>query len=53
MATTNPITGDAIKSKANSKEYQDNYDLIFRSSRTREDEEHGSEEKPKEQRQQQ
>lgn len=30
MATTNPITGDVMVSKKNSKEYEDNYDLIFR-----------------------
>ncbi len=30
MATTNPITGDAIQSKVSSKEYIDNYDRIFR-----------------------
>lgn len=26
----NPITGDEIKSKINSKEYEDNYDRIFK-----------------------
>ena len=30
MATRNDITGDAIQTKVASKEYLDNYDLIFR-----------------------
>ena len=30
MATTNPITGDEIKSKSLSKEVRENYDFIFR-----------------------
>ena len=30
MASTNPITGDAIRSKMASKEYEDNFDRIFR-----------------------
>ena len=29
MATTNDITGDAIKTKAPSKQYRDNYETIF------------------------
>lgn len=29
MATTNDITGDLIKSKRNSKEFDENYDNIF------------------------
>ena len=29
MATTNDITGDEIKSKGPSKDYLDNYDLIW------------------------
>jgi hypothetical protein len=30
MVAKNDITGDSIKTKVNSKAYQDNYDLIFR-----------------------
>lgn len=30
MATTNDITGARLVSKANSKEFDDNYDKIFR-----------------------
>jgi hypothetical protein len=30
MATTNPITGDSIASRANTKEYESGYDLIFK-----------------------
>jgi hypothetical protein len=30
MATTNPTTGDYIKSKTNTKAYADNYDAIFK-----------------------
>jgi thiol-disulfide isomerase/thioredoxin len=30
MATTNPITGDEIKSKSLTKEGRENYDFIFR-----------------------
>ena len=30
MTTRNPITGDEIKSKINTKEYEDNYDRIFK-----------------------
>ena len=30
MATRNDITGDALVSRGASKEYLDNYDLIFR-----------------------
>lgn len=30
MATTNDITGDAIRSKKPSKDYEDNFDAIFR-----------------------
>ena len=29
MATKNDITGDAIKTKAPSKQYRDNYEAIF------------------------
>lgn len=29
MATINPITGDALISKKNTKEYDENYDKIF------------------------
>jgi nitric oxide reductase large subunit len=29
MATTNDVTGDAIKTKAPSKQYRDNYEAIF------------------------
>ena len=29
MVAKNDITGDSIKSRTNSKAYQDNYDLIF------------------------
>lgn len=29
MATTNPITGDALVSKLNSKEFEENFDKIF------------------------
>jgi hypothetical protein len=29
MATTNDITGASIKSKSNTKAYEDNYDRIF------------------------
>lgn len=30
MTDRNPITGDALLSKVNTKEYDDNYDRIFR-----------------------
>jgi hypothetical protein len=30
MASKNDITGDAIKSRVNSKEFEDNFDNIFR-----------------------
>ena len=30
MATKNDITGDFLVSKPNSKQFEDNYDLIFR-----------------------
>jgi len=30
MASTNGITGDSLVNKPNSKEYEDNYDRIFR-----------------------
>lgn len=30
MATTNDITGDALISKINTKEFEDNFDRIFR-----------------------
>jgi hypothetical protein len=30
MASTNGITGDSLVNKPNSKEYEDNYDKIFR-----------------------
>jgi hypothetical protein len=30
MASHNDITGDAIKSRVNSKEFEDNFDNIFR-----------------------
>lgn len=30
MATKNEHTGDSLISKTNTKEYEDNYDLIFR-----------------------
>ena len=30
MRTTNDITGDAIFSRANTKEFEDNFDAIFR-----------------------
>lgn len=33
MATTNPVTGDEIKSKPASDKYRDNYDAIFRKPR--------------------
>jgi hypothetical protein len=29
VTTTNPITGDAILSRKNNKQYEDNYDLIW------------------------
>ena len=29
MATTNDVTGDAIRTKAPSKKYRDNYEAIF------------------------
>ena len=29
MATTNDVTGDAIKTKAPNKKYRDNYEQIF------------------------
>lgn len=29
MTTMNDVTGDSIRSKAQSKKYRDNYDLIF------------------------
>lgn len=29
MATTNDVTGDAIRTKAQSKKYRDNYEAIF------------------------
>ncbi len=29
MATQNPITGDALVSRANTQKYSDNYDAIF------------------------
>jgi DNA/RNA endonuclease YhcR with UshA esterase domain len=30
MATKNDITGDSIQTKGTSKDYRDNYDIIFR-----------------------
>jgi hypothetical protein len=30
MASHNDITGDAIKSRVNNKQFEDNFDLIFR-----------------------
>ncbi len=33
VATTNDITGDSIRSKSPSKQYEDNFDAIFRSRR--------------------
>jgi hypothetical protein len=30
MATTNPITGDSIQTKAVSEQYRNNFDAIFR-----------------------
>lgn len=30
MATTNDITGDSLISKVNTKEFEDNFDRIFR-----------------------
>lgn len=33
MATKNDITGDALISKASSKNYVDNYDAIFRKNK--------------------
>ena len=30
MATKNPITGDLIKTKVATKQYEDNFDLIFK-----------------------
>ena len=33
MATYNPITGDYLISKANTKKYSDNYDQIFNKSK--------------------
>ena len=29
MATTNDVTGDAIKTKAQNQKYRDNYEAIF------------------------
>ena len=34
MASTNGITGDSLVNKPNSKEYEDNYDRIFRKQKT-------------------
>ena len=34
MAAKNNITGDSIISKANTKSYSDNYDLIFSETKT-------------------
>ena len=33
MASRNDITGDAIKSRVNSKEFEDNFDNIFRKNK--------------------
>lgn len=33
MASHNDITGDAIKSRVNSKEFEDNFDNIFRKNK--------------------
>jgi hypothetical protein len=33
MATKNDITGDEIKSRGNSKDYEDNFDRIFRKNK--------------------
>ena len=30
MATTNDVTGDSLRSKANSQDYRNNFDNIFR-----------------------
>lgn len=29
MTTTNPVTGDAIRSKQNSDKYRDNWEKVF------------------------
>jgi hypothetical protein len=34
MATRNDVTGDLIKSRVNSKEFEDNFDNIFRKKPT-------------------
>lgn len=33
MATRNDVTGDLIKSRKNSKEFEDNFDKIFRKNK--------------------
>jgi len=35
MATKNSVTGDEIKSKANSKAYRSNYDIIFKKKKVK------------------
>lgn len=39
MATRNDITGDALISKANSDQFRDNFDRIFRSNKKESDHE--------------
>jgi len=34
MATRNDITGDELRSKLNTKEFEDNFDRIFRKNKT-------------------
>lgn len=38
FTSTNDVTGDLIKSRSNSKAYDDNYDVIFRSKKKEEKE---------------
>ena len=37
MVARNDITGDAIQTKGASQSYRDNYDLIFRKNKTKEE----------------
>jgi hypothetical protein len=37
MVARNDITGDAIQSRTASKAYQDNYDLIFRKNKAKQE----------------
>lgn len=39
FTSTNDVTGDLIKSRSNSKAYDDNYDIIFRSKKKKEEKE--------------